>query len=125
MQSYRGELVSKTDMSDGTWDTIWDGMRRAVTDGSWASVFSGKVDIAGKTGTAEENEKRPDHATFISFAPYADPEITVSVTIPNGYTSGNTAEMGGYIYDYYYGIITYEDILTGHARDAGGNSIHD
>ena len=125
VQSYRGELVSKTVLDDSTWDTIWVGMRRTVTEGNHAGVFSQKVAIAGKTGTAEENKLRPDHATFISFAPYDDPEITVSVTIPNGYTSGNTAEMGGYIYDYYYGIITLEDILTGHARDRGGNEYHD
>ena len=122
LQSYRGKLISKTELRDTTWGAIWDGMRKAV---SGSSVYSHKVDIAGKTGTAEENELRPDHATFISFAPFENPEISVSVTIPNGYTSGNAAELGGYIYDYYYDFISYEDILNGNARDAGGDNINE
>ena len=125
IQSFRGELLSKTQFRSETWDTIWEGMHRAMMEGSTSRVFSKLVDIAGKTGTAMENTLRPDHVTFVSFAPYTAPEISVSVTIPNGYTSGNTAELGGFIYDYYYGHITYEDVLTGHARDAGGNTIID
>ena len=125
LQSYRGEFVSRTEFMDETWDAIQYGMHLSRTQGSTSYVFSGNVDIASKTGTARENPARPNHATFISFAPYDDPEICVAVTIPNGYTSGNTAELGGYIYDYYYGHITYEDVISGHARDAGGNSISD
>ena len=125
VQSYRGEFLGKTELGENTWNAIQLGMHLSATEGSTAYVFSRKVDIAGKTGTAQENKARPNHATFISFAPYENPEITVSVTIPHGYTSGNTAELGGYIYDYYYGHITYEDVISGHARDAGGNSITD
>lgn len=125
LQSYRGDFVSKTELQESTWHAIRYGMHLSATEGSTAYVFSKKVDIAGKTGTAQENKARPNHATFISFAPYEDPEISVSVTIPHGYTSGNTAELGGYIYDYYYGHISYEDVISGHARDAGGNSISD
>ena len=125
IQSYRGSLVSRTELRDSTWDSIWDGMRRSVTSGNHAHVYSQKVTIAAKTGTAEENELRPDHVTYVSFAPYEKPEISVALTIPNGYTSGNTSELAGYIYDYYYGYITYQDILEGHARDAGGNDINE
>ncbi|MBQ4425380.1 MAG: penicillin-binding protein [Lachnospiraceae bacterium] len=124
MQLYTGNLISKTEFDDTTWDTIWRGMRRAIESGSSASVFSGNVILAGKTGTAKENDKRPNHATFVSFAPYnSDPEISVTVTIPNGYTSGNTAELGGYIYDYYYGYLTYDEIMGGNAKDNGGNNV--
>ncbi|MBP3729663.1 MAG: penicillin-binding protein, partial [Lachnospiraceae bacterium] len=125
IQSYRGELVSHATLQESTWNSIWEGMRRAVTSGSHANVYSQKVTIAAKTGTAEENELRPDHVTYVSFAPYENPEISVSLMIPNGYTSGNTSELAGYVYDYYYGHITYEDILNGHARDAGGNNINE
>ena len=125
IQSYRGELLTRTELKESTWDSIWDGMRRSVTSGNHADVYSQNVTIAAKTGTAEENELRPDHVTYVSFAPYENPEISVALMIPNGYTSGNTSELAGYIYDYYYGFITYEDILEGHARDAGGNSINE
>ena len=92
---------------------------------SLADVFSGKVDLAAKTGTARENANRPNHATFIGFAPYTDPGIAIGVTIPHGYTSGNAAELGGYVADYYYGYLTDEDVFGAGAKDAGGNAVTD
>ena len=123
VQSYRGEAVSKTEFAANTWDTIHYGLHLAATEGGYEPLFSGKVDFACKTGTARENTNRPNHATFISFAPYSDPEIALGVTIPHGYTSGNAAELGGYIYDYYYGFLTDEDVFGSEAKDAGGNQI--
>ena len=125
VQSYRGELASKTILRDETWDAIWDGMHLVLTHGGMADIWTDHVDAAGKTGTAEENKARPDHTTFVSFAPYDSPRISVSTTIPNGYTSGNATELGSYIYDYYFGYITLEDILSGEARDIGGNNINE
>ncbi|MBE6011891.1 MAG: hypothetical protein E7234_04985 [Lachnospiraceae bacterium] len=41
------------------------------------------IDIAGKTGTAEEAKiTRPSHTSFAGFAPYEDPEIAIYVSIP-------------------------------------------
>ena len=59
--------------------------------------------VAGKTGTAQENKNRPNHALFISYAPYDNPDITMTVVIPNGYTSSNAAEVARDIYRYYFG----------------------
>ena len=125
VQSYRAEIASRTELAENTWNTIHYGMHLAATEGGMEELFSRKVDIAGKTGTARENAARPNHATFISFAPYKDPEIAVSVTVPHGYASGNAAELGGYIYDYYYGHLTDEDVFGAGAKDAGGNSLTD
>ena len=61
------------------------GMRGVVSgkDSSVSSIFQGmKVKLAGKTGTAQENKKRPNHALFISYGPYEKPEITTTVVIP-------------------------------------------
>ena len=123
IQSYRGDILSKTEFAADTWDTIHYGLHLAATEGGYEPLFSGKVDFACKTGTARENTNRPNHATFISFAPYSAPEIALGVTIPHGYTSGNAAELGGYIYDYYYGYLTDEDVFGSEAKDAGGNEI--
>lgn len=125
VQSYRGEVESKTQFEAGTWDTILYGLHIAASEGSMADVFSGKVDLAAKTGTARENANRPNHATFIGFAPYTDPGIAIGVTIPHGYTSGNAAELGGYVADYYYGYLTDEDVFGAGAKDAGGNAVTD
>jgi penicillin-binding protein 2 len=42
-----------------------------------------RVHVAGKTGTAQ-NPQGPDHALFIAFAPFEDPEIAVAVIIEHG-----------------------------------------
>ena len=87
------------------WDAVQSGMRRVVTgaDSSVSSIFAGaKYQIAGKTGTAQEDKTRPNHALFISYGPYEDPEIAVATVIPFGYTSSNAASLAKNIYDYYF-----------------------
>ena len=69
----------------------------------------GENKIAGKTGTAQENIKRPNHALFISYGPYAQPEISVTTVIPFGYTSSYAAETARDVYKYYFGLLTEEE----------------
>ena len=83
------------DAADSTWDAVQAGIRRVVTDGSAKSVFAGSpVEVAGKTGTAQEDRSRANHAFFVSFAPYSNPEIAVTVNIPYGYAGTNAATLG-------------------------------
>ena len=70
---------------------IIDGMWQSVNDGGTSRVAKLEGwDVCGKTGTAEhnrrnENDQRyPDHSTFISFAPKNNPRIAVSVYIEHG-----------------------------------------
>ena len=87
------------------WNAVHTGMRGVVSgkDSSVSSIFQGmKVKLAGKTGTAQENKKRPNHALFISYGPYEKPEITTTVVIPFGYTSSNAAATAKDIYEYYF-----------------------
>ncbi len=87
------------------WDAVQTGMRGVVSgaDSSVSQIFKGmKVNIAGKTGTAQEDKKRPNHALFISYGPYEKPEITTTVVIPFGYTSSNAASTAKDIYEYYF-----------------------
>ena len=39
---------------------------------------------AGKTGTAQWNANKPNHAWFTSFAPFENPEIVVTILIEEG-----------------------------------------
>ena len=82
---------------------IRTGMSRVVSNGSISSLFrSVPVQVAGKTGTAEITANEPNHAWFVSFAPYESPEISVTVQIPNGFTSANAAELASNVYKYYF-----------------------
>lgn len=86
------------------WRTVHNGMRRVVEEHTDENMLINKinVDVAGKTGTAEENLARPAHALFVSYAPFVNPEISVTTVIPYGYSSGNAEELAGFIYAYYF-----------------------
>ena len=119
LEKYTPTIVGTTTFASTTWDTIHDGMR------SGDDIITCKVDIAGKTGTAEESKLRPNHANFISYAPYDNPEIAVVVSIPYGYTSSNAARIASNIYDFYYGELTLEEIQASGASKASTAVVND
>lgn len=92
------------DFEQKLWTTVHNGMRRVIKDHTDKDMLINKihVDVAGKTGTAEENLARPAHALFVSYAPFNNPEISVTTIIPYGYSSGNAEELAGFIYAYYF-----------------------
>ncbi len=106
------EVRNVIEMDDSYWSAIHSGMRQVVESKSYYSDMTA-VAIAGKTGTAQESTSRPNHALFVSYAPYEDPEISVVVRVANGYTSDYAAQIAKEVYRYYYGIEEEEDILTG------------
>lgn len=58
------------------------------------------VEIAAKTGTAETSES--DNTTFISFAPYNNPQIALAVVIPHGAKGTYSKNVAKAIYDSYF-----------------------
>ena len=64
--------------------TVRDGMRQAVTDGSARNLYDISLPIAGKTGTSQIGGTEDTHAWFTSFAPYEDPELVVTVLLERG-----------------------------------------
>lgn len=108
----KAKTKSKLDLQTSTMNAIRTGMRHVVDAGSITKLFDKlPVHVAGKTGTAQITNNEPNHALFVSFAPYESPEITVTVQIPNGYTSGNAAELASNIYKYYYDKSSRESLL--------------
>lgn len=64
---------------------VQEGMRMvAQTGGTAYPFFDFPIETAGKTGTAESGQDREPHAWYTGYAPYNDPEITVTVLIENG-----------------------------------------
>ena len=62
------------------------------------------MNIAAKTGTAQEKKTDPDHATLITYAPYENPKYCMAVRIQNGYASGNAVSLGAEIYRMLFNI---------------------
>lgn len=126
IQDYTPEISSHIDAADSTWDTVQQGMREVIANGTTKKLFSDlEVEIAGKTGTAQEARNKPNHAFFISYAPYDNPEICVTVNIPYGYSSSNAANIAKNVYKYYYGYIDLESIVNAGALDAAMVNIRD
>ena len=59
---------------------------------------------AGKTGTAQQRTDKANHALFIGYAPYENPEISMAVRITNGYSSRNAALVAKDIMCYYFNL---------------------
>ncbi len=124
LETYASEVANTVDLASSTWNAVHRGMRMVIENTS-AIFDSCTVTMAGKTGTAEESEKRGPHATFIGFAPYENPEVSVSVVIPFGYASTYSAEVSRDVINYYYGATTLEQILSQGASSSSGVTIHD
>ena len=129
-----GELVKKNkknlentvEASSSTWDAIHKGMRLVCSEGTVRSIYSKmKIEVAGKTGTAEENKKRNTHSVFVCYAPYKNPEIAMSTVIPYGDASSNASEVARDIIRYKYGELKLEDIMKGKANKPEVSSSHD
>lgn len=60
---------------------------------------------------------RPNHAVFIGFAPYEEPEIARAVRIAYGYTSANAAEVGANVIRYYFELSEEEELLDDQAQE--------
>ena len=80
------------------------------------------VNIAGKTGTAQETKTRPNHALFIGYAPYENPKIAVCTRIPNGYTSHNSADVSKHIIGAYFGVEESKQLSKGNSATAISSS---
>lgn len=110
------KVSSHIDIENSTWDYVQLGMRQVVKEGSAKKIFKDlDVEIAGKTGTAQETKSRANHAFFVSFAPYSNPEISVTVNIPFGYSSSNAALVAKNVYKLYFGYTDINSIINSKA----------
>ena len=110
---YKMHIIDKVDNPDGTTfkeveevvenvhefkqenlDAVYEGML-LVTQGSKGTLRNAfrdfPIDVAGKSGTAQQSSLRSDHTLFVGFAPYEDPQISVAVMVPFGDSSVSPA----------------------------------
>ena len=97
-------VLNTVNIDESIWNSVHSGMRRVITNDTSSTeiIRQINVNVAGKTGTAQESEIEPDHAVFVSYAPYENPEISVTCVLRNGYHSSNAREVAGFIYAYLY-----------------------
>lgn len=106
-------LYGTVDIPVEYWNAMRLGLRRVVEGKSYFNELP--VQVAGKTGTAQQVTSRPNHALFVGYAPYDNPEIAITVRIPFGYSSDYAAQTAKDLVSYYYGLETKEEIVDGMA----------
>ena len=118
IKEFEPNVRNVIDMPQEYWDAIHSGMRQVVQNKSYFSNLA--VNVAGKTGTAEQTKSRPNHALFVCYAPYEQPEIAIATRIPFGYSSDYAAQATRDIIKYYYGLAEEEELITGTADSPEG-----
>ena len=121
LETYEPKVRNTVDVLDTTqWNAIHTGMHMVVEKLSTFNDFP--IEVAGKTGTAQQSPNRPNHALFVGYAPYSDPEISIATRIAFGYTSHNAAEYAKNVFSYYFGVQDAEELLNGQAENVGESS---
>ena len=113
LKDNQAEVRNTIDMNDSYWKAIHKGMREVVLSKAYYSDLG--VNVAGKTGTAEENKNRANHALFVCYAPYENPEMALALRIANGYSSTYAAQTAKEVLKYYFNLAEEEDVITGTA----------
>ncbi len=78
------EVLNKYIFKSESLDIIREGMEAVTEWGSARSYANHPMKVAGKTGTAQASGDQLPHSWFTSFAPYNDPELTLTVLVENG-----------------------------------------
>ncbi|MBA3564387.1 MAG: penicillin-binding protein 2 [Gammaproteobacteria bacterium] len=114
------ELEPVRGVDPAQWERVLGAMRDVVHGprGTARAIASSEYEIAGKTGTAqvftvpqeesydaeEVEERLRDHALFIAFAPFEQPEIAIAVLVENGGSGSKTAApVARQVLDSYFG----------------------
>ncbi len=123
VKSYRSDTDHKMgDVSTLSWNTVTSGMKQVVDA---HAQFNGvrSIDLAGKTGTAQQSASRPNHALFVGFAPYNAPKVSIACRIPYGYTSSNACDLVANVMKYYFKLEKSEKLLHGGASSGDANNL--
>ena len=112
-----------TEVSEDTFNLVHQGMINMVKkDSRFKALRDAGMQIAGKTGTAQQSNTHADHVLFVGFAPSENPEIALCVRIANGYSSGYPAEIGRDMVLKYFGLADDSQLLYGRAGVLGTES---
>ena len=118
VEEYGSTVYNVLDVPQEYMTTIQLGMKAYAMNSS--AINNVGISSAGKTGTAEQSVNHPNHALFIGYAPFDNPEISIAVRIANGYTSANAASIAADVYKYYFKLVAEDELLNGEAAGSTG-----
>ena len=112
LRSSTPKILNKFEISDAAYDVYVEGMRLAVsTEEGTSTVFAGYEDatgigVAGKTGTADTDLVSSANASFICFAPYDKPKLSVAIYCEKAGHGSELVEIAKSIVDTYFADYT-------------------
>lgn len=114
----RGEVPASLDNIK----KVQHGMHQTVVAGTGRVAAVEGVQVAGKTGSAQNRKGMRAHAWFICYAPVEDPTIAIAVLAENGgHGSTGAAPVARAILDVYFEKKKPEEIVSNLAVRAYGN----
>ena len=80
------EIIGSNFINNENINIVREGMRQTIvsSSGSARSLSTLPVSVAGKTGTAQWNRNKENHAWFTAFAPYNNPSFVITVLVEEG-----------------------------------------
>ena len=114
VKAFQPVLLSQLDVRPDIIHLVQQGLRDVTKFGTAASVFGANfpVDIAGKTGTAENPHGR-DHGWFVAYGPFGNPNIVVAVIVEQGgFGSQSAVPIGKKILEAAFDIPDPEDVAA-------------
>lgn len=109
------EVVDKMGVSEENLKQVQKAMNMATN--SYDSLSDFKLQIAGKTGTAENAGS--DHANFICYAPYDNPQIAIGVMVEHGAKSYVAVNVAKKIMNEYFGLNKKDDKKQESSQQSG------
>ncbi|WP_278541143.1 FtsW/RodA/SpoVE family cell cycle protein [Collinsella intestinalis] len=96
LKTTRGHSLGQA-VGSGTAEQVKQAMLDVVQNGTGSAAAIAGVKVAGKTGTAETNNANAN-STFVGFAPYDTPTVTIAVVIEqNAKGEESAAAVGGQV----------------------------
>ena len=85
--------LEKIELSPQNLQLIKEGMMLCVKSGTCqaSKLRKLKVEIAGKTGSAENSQQAKTHAWYVAFGPYVNPKVVISVFLSGAGHGGSKA----------------------------------
>ncbi len=103
---FEPELLGELPYAKSIIQLVQAGLHEVTKYGTAAGVFAGfPVEIAGKTGTAENPHGR-DHGWFVAYGPFDNPNVVVAVVVEQGgYGSQSAVPIGRKILEAAFHIV--------------------
>ena len=124
IKKYKNTVYNKvTTVSDETYDLVHQGMIQMVAkETRFQKLRSAGIELAGKTGTAQQSKRHANTVLFVGFAPSKTPEIALSIRITNGYSSSYPSEIGRDLTLKYFNVVEDSEIIFGKAGILGAET---